>query len=236
MLCKIADLIADIPETDDLTARCREYLCCDGACADVVIRPERYRRGRYAPQTPESAVAYMESAYQFYMELILHGGFYLHASAAVYDGRAYLFSGDSGVGKSTHSRLWQEALPGAVQIINDDKPALRRVNGVWYAYGTPWCGKDGINANTKAPLAGLCFLKQAGDNRICRLAPAQALEKILGQTLYRMDSTARLNAFLDQLQLFLEQIPVYELENRPEPAAAVLSYETMRRGALEAGL
>ena len=51
-----------------------------------------------------------------------------------------------------------------------------------------------------------------------------------------MDSPAQTNAFLDQLASFLEQIPVYELENRPETAAALLSWETMTNGALEAGL
>lgn len=236
MLCKIADLIADIPETDDLVSRCREYLCCDGAPADVVIRPELYRRGRYDPRTPESVVAYLESAYQFYKELVFHNGFYLHASAVVYNGRAYLFSGDSGVGKTTHGKLWQALFPGMVQVINDDKPALRRLDGAWYAYGTPWCGKDGINANAKAPLGGLCFLKQADSNRIRRLTSDEAVERIFPQTIYKMDSPAQVNAFLDQLQLFLEQIPIYELENRPELAAAALSSQTMLQGALEAGL
>ena len=152
MRCSIADLVAEIPETPDLAARCRAYRCGQDGPADVVIRPELYRRSRYDVRTPEAAVAYMESAYQFYKALVLHGGFYLHASAVVFDGRAYLFSGPSGAGKSTHSRLWQAAFPG-VQVINDDKPALRRLQGVWYAYGTPWCGKDGINRNEKAPLA-----------------------------------------------------------------------------------
>lgn len=46
-----------------------------------------------------------------------------------------------------------------MQVFNDDKPALRRLDGRWYAYGTPWCGKDGINLNQKWPLGGICFLE-----------------------------------------------------------------------------
>ena len=66
-----------------------------------------------------------------------YNGLMLHASAAALGGRAYLFSGPCGRGKSTHTRLWQQTFGEAVQVFNDDKPALRRLDGRWYAYGTP---------------------------------------------------------------------------------------------------
>ena len=181
-------------------------------------------------------VAYMESAAQFYGRLVDHNGFYLHSSAVVLDGKAYLFSGDSGMGKSTHTRLWQRVFGTDARVINDDKPALRRIDGVWYAYGTPWCGKDGININAHAPVAGVCFLKQAHHNAIRRLDSREALENILRQTIWKFDDPAVLSAVLGHLDHFLKNIPVYELENLPVPDAARLSYETMRRGAEEAGL
>ena len=83
------------------------------------------------------------------------------------DGQAYLFSADSGVGKSTHSRLWQQVFGDQrVTIINDDKPALRLRDGVWYVYGTPWSGKYGLNHNLCYPLAGICFLERSKTNKI----------------------------------------------------------------------
>ena len=97
-----------------------------------------------------------------------YNGLMLHASAAALGGRAYLFSGPCGRGKSTHTRLWQQTFGEAVQVFNDDKPALRRLDGRWYAYGTPWCGKDGINLNQKWPLGGICFLEKSQENRIRR--------------------------------------------------------------------
>ena len=236
MRCKIADLIADVPDGEGLDLRCQAYACPDAPKADIVIREDAYRVGHYPPNCAARVVAYMESAYQFYQQLVHHGGFYLHASAVVLDGKAYLFSGTSGMGKSTHTRLWQSTFGPGARVINDDKPALRLIDGVWYAYGTPWCGKDGINLNEKAPVAGVCFLKQAPHNAIRRLDAQEALENILKQTIYKFQDAAALTAVLGHLDHFLGAIPIYEMENLPVPDAARLSYETMRRGAEEAGL
>lgn len=236
MRCKIADLIAEVPEGGGLAQRCREYLCADELKPDVVIDETRYRPERYPVQFGVDGVAYMESSYQFYMELLKHDGFYLHASAVELDGLAYLFSGPSGMGKSTHTRLWQQIHGDDVQVFNDDKPALRLLDGHWYAYGTPWCGKDGINRNVKVRLAGICFLKQESENRIRRLTPREALGRIMAQTIHRMSHAENLDLLLGHLEKIVQMIPAYELENRPEPEAARLSYETMRRGAEEMGL
>lgn len=164
-----------------------------------------------------------------------YNGLMLHASAAALGGRAYLFSGPCGRGKSTHTRLWQQTFGEAVQVFNDDKPALRRLDGRWYAYGTPWCGKDGINLNQKWPLGGICFLGKSQENRIRRLPAAEALPLILAQTTYRLPPQY-MELLLASLDSLLREIPVFLLENRPEEAAARLSFETMRRAAEEEGL
>ena len=116
-----------------------------------------------------------------------------------------------------------------MQVFNDDKPALRLLDGTWYAYGTPWCGKDGINKNMKVPLAGICFLAQAKENRMERLSPDVALRHLLSQTIrfLREADTRQLLQLLDHL---LRHIPVYRLENLPNEEAAKLSYETMCPG------
>ena len=132
--------------------------------------------------------------------------------------------------------MWQSAFGPDITVINDDKPALRRMDGIWYAYGTPWCGKDGININTRAPLAGICFLKQAQENKIYRLSPQEALKKILTQTIYKFEDVRRLDNLLRSLNLLLQEIPVFELENVPEPSAAELSYHTMSAAAIEVNL
>ena len=226
MLCRIADLIAEVPSTDGLDNRCRAYLQNGKAVPDIIIRNGSYRRDKYPSNTSDEVIAYMESAYQFYLKLIEHEGFYLHASAVVRDGKAYLFSGFPGAGKSTHARLWINTFGGDTRIINDDKPALRCIDGVWYAYGTPWCGKDGINLNEKAPVAGVCFVKKADHNSIRKLPLHEAMIKILSQTIYLFDREQS-ELFTKHLDSFLRSVPVFELENLPIPEAAMLSFETM---------
>ena len=235
MICKIADLIAEVPEAGGLAPRCKDYLYHGTDCADVIIRTELYNRDRF-PNMCENDLAYMESARQFYRALLDYDGFYLHSSAVELNGRAYLFSANCGVGKSTHTRLWKSTFGEAAKVFNDDKPAIRCLDGIWYAYGTPWCGKDGININMKVPIAGICFLKQANHNQIRQLSKKEALHKIFPQTIYKFKDVNKLDLLLGHIDKLIQQIPVFELENRPEPDAARLSYETMRRKAEEIGL
>ena len=166
MLCKISDLFVEIPAAGDLISRCREYQSEEKAVADIVIQTEKFRFEKYPNIVDENLLIYIESGRCFSTKLLSFDGFYLHSSAVELDGKAYLFSGPSGMGKSTHTRLWQSVFGEKAQVFNDDKPALRRIDGKWFAFGTPWCGKDRINQNKKVPLAGICFLKRGEENKI----------------------------------------------------------------------
>lgn len=235
MLCKIADLMTEVPEAGGMAPRCREYLSNENVSADIIIRADKYNFSK-RPDLTEGEITYLQSGNQFYRELLKFDGMVLHASAVELNGRAYLFSGPCGMGKSTHTRLWQQTFGEAARVFNDDKPALRRLDGTWFAYGTPWCGKDGINQNVKVPLAGICFLRRGENIRIERLSDALALERILSQTIRRFKQVEDLDRMLALVDKLVREIPVYELFNRPEPEAAFLSHETMRQGAEEKGL
>lgn len=235
MLCRIAELIVEVPATGDLIPRCMEYRYEGNKCSDIIIHEEQFRPNAWQGLTGNDYV-YCESGNLFYVHLLRHNGVMLHASVVAMDGKAYLFSAPSGTGKSTHTKLWQQVFGEEAKVFNDDKPALRRLDGTWYAYGTPWCGKDGININLKAPVAGICFLKQASENQIRRLSQAEAISKIVSQTLRRFKLVENMDLMLSHVEKIVQEIPVFELENRPEPAAAQLSYETMRKAAEEAGL
>ena len=235
MLCKIADLLVEVPEIGDMPQRCKEYVCSDPGTPDVVIREDQIKQENW-PNLTGDLLIYMETGAIFFFYLLKNNGMLLHSSAVEMDGKAYLFSGQCGMGKSTHTRLWQSTFGEAAQVFNDDKPALRYIDGKWYAYGAPWCGKDGINQNKKVPLAGICFLKQAKENKIRRLSTREALANVFAQTTYKFEKAENLDLMLRQAERLVQQIPIFELENRPEPEAARLSYETMRKAAQEVGL
>ena len=231
MLCKIADLFVDVPEIGDMASRCEPYRCEAISQRDILIDPALFKADALK-DLPEAGRYYMLTGSQFHRKLLQHNGLMLHASAVEFRGKAYLFSGPCGTGKSTHTRLWQSVFGPTARVFNDDKPALRCIDGIWFAYGTPWCGKDGININMKAPLAGICFLKQASDNHIRCLSGSEAAQKIIGQTLRRFKEQENLELMLFHVNDLVQKIPVFELENRPEPAAAIMSYEAMSASGL----
>lgn len=232
MLCKISDLLVEIPEAGGMSPRCGGYEFPGQGKADIVIREDLYDLNKYPGMSDEIKI-YLQSGFQFYRELLEFDGLMLHASAVALDGKAYLFSGPCGVGKSTHTNLWRAVFGEKVVVFNDDKPALRRLDGRWYAYGTPWCGKDGININMKVPLAGICFLKQSDRNEIRRIEGKQALARVISQTTYRLRDVSKMQLMMTNVEKLIAEIPIYELCNRPERAAAELSYQVMNENSAE---
>ena len=89
----------------------------------------------------------------------------------LFEGLGYLFTAPSGTGKSTHIRLWRQFLGEAGHIVNGDKPFLSVEEGKVFVWGSPWAGKENWQKNRKAPLHGICLLKQGQKNKICRLQP-----------------------------------------------------------------
>ena len=234
MICRVADLIVEIPEAGGMAPRCKDYRCITDDPPDIIIREELYNYSRY-PELSKEIVAYNHSGMQFYKQLLEIDGMMLHSSAVVYDGYAYLFSGPSRVGKSTHTGLWTEVFEDAV-IINDDKPALRNINGKWHAYGTPWSGKHPINKDIKAPVAGICILERGEGSAIELLSPKEAFIEIFAQSTRYQLNEKRMDCLLGHISSIIENIPIYKMHCTPDISSVELSYNTMRRGAEERGL
>ncbi len=226
-------MVVEVPAAGGMASRCCDYLCTN-AKPDIVIDETRYRLEDW-PGLAAKSLGYMASGEQFYWELLRFDGMMLHASAVEYEGRAFLFSGPSGMGKSTHARLWREAFGEEVSVFNDDKPALRRFEGgEWYAYGTPWCGKDGVNQNKKVALAGICFLRRGEQNAIRRLGPAEILPRLMAQTMHNLGPNA-MDRLLCLGERLIEEVPVFEMQCLANADAARLSCETMKKAMEDAG-
>lgn len=230
MLYQIADLRLEMPALGDMPERMQEYRIPEGE-ADLTIEESELNMRRWGPVEDINMVYYMETGWTFYNKLLQFGGLMLHASAVVMDGYAYLFSGPSGMGKSTHTGMYLKAFGERARIINDDKPALRRLDGIWYAYGTPWCGKDGININERARLGGICFLRR-GDTRLSRLSPSAAVPYVLSQTQRRIDPE-KMRLLLPTVHKLVTEIPVFEFYNHADQKDAERTYTNMKRAAVE---
>ena len=187
-------------------------------------------KGAY-PEALDDSCEYIIKGKEFSHKLVEFEGMVLHASAVAMDGKTYLFTADSGVGKSTHTGLWRQVFGDErVRILNDDRPALRFEGGRWYAYGTPWSGKYGQSLNLRYPVGGICFLKQAKENKIERYTKSDLIFQVMKQT-HRINRGAYDSKVLGHIESLINNVPIWYLECNMEPEAALLSHKMMSEAA-----
>ena len=151
----------------------------------------------------------------------------IHTSVIQHGGRTVLFLGESGTGKSTHTRLWRENILGAT-LLNDDSPMLRVIDGKVWMFGSPWSGKTPCYKNESYPLAACVRLSQAPHNKIRRLSIPQAYAAVHPSCPPDFAYDDRLyDCISDTLSQVLGQVPVYHLECLPNAGAAHLSFQTV---------
>lgn len=192
---------------------------------DIVIPDNAELFLKHYPQLGDMDTAqYMGSGAAFSRSLLDHDGFQLHASAVILDGRAYLFSAPCGTGKSTHTEKWVRLFDA--RYLNDDKPAIRLVDGRWMAFGTPWSGKHDLSSPEGAPIGAVVYLKRGSVNEICPIEPAKAVPYLLSQMdrIHPKDYTERLISLADG---FLRSVPVWELTCRNDDEAAYVSRDAI---------
>ena len=151
----------------------------------------------------------------------------IHASTLLYQGNAVLFLGESGTGKSTHTRLWRENIPGA-ELLNDDSPIIRVVHGIPYAYGSPWSGKLPCYRNEAYPLAACVRLSQAPYNKIRKLSVLEAFTALHPSCPPPFAYDEHLYDFVSStLSDILSVTPVYHMEALPDADAALMVRDTL---------
>jgi hypothetical protein len=226
---KIAGLTVSMDTFGVTEERARKYLCepTDKVDMQVISRWEQIKDQH--PGYDANTGEYMSTAANFYKKLLDFEGMMLHSSTVVVDGRAYCFTADSGTGKSTHTELWLKLFGERAYILNDDKPALRREDGVWYAYGTPWSGKHDISVDEKVPVAGIACLSRAPENGIEPFSGAAAIGAIFKQLNRPRDPESRVK-LLELLDKLIREVPVWQLHCNMDIEAAQVAYAAMSKG------
>ncbi|MBR5857057.1 MAG: hypothetical protein IKY70_07275 [Bacteroidales bacterium] len=148
----------------------------------------------------------------------------IHSSCIVYRGKAVIFLGESGTGKSTHTRLWRENIMGA-SLLNDDSPIIRIGEGV-EVYGSPWSGKTPCYRQEVYPLAAIVRLYQAPFNKIEKLPVLGAYGALHPSCppdfAYSADLYDGISSTIGKI---LERVPVYMMGCLPDADAARTSCE-----------
>jgi len=143
-------------------------------------------------------------------QLLDLNGFLLHAATVIRNGKAYLFTGRSGTGKTTVASLSPKG-----SVLTDEISLLRREDGVWRAYGTPFWGEfRAAGSNTSAPVAGIFRLLQAVENRLTPLRRADMLRALLPNVLFFCAETEANRRLLDILTEAATEISGYNLAFR----------------------
>jgi hypothetical protein len=175
----------------------------------------------------QSSIFYMATMLLYSLSTYASSTVLMHASAAVYDGKAYLFHAKSGTGKSTHNRLWQQYIPGA-EVLNDDHPILRiEDDGSIIAYGSPWSGKTPCYRNAEYPLAAMVRINQAPQNAIKKLSLVESYASFTSSSATMKWERQMMDEMHKTIEHIITTVPCYRLDCLPDEAAARLCWSTV---------
>lgn len=191
-----------------------EYLFANEDWSEAVLSCTSYADENYA--LPLAALC---------SRLAYFDGLLLHGSLVELEGEGVIFTGYSGIGKTTQAQLWQKHLNA--DIINGDKLILRIRENRIYGYGIPWKGSSPYCKNRKVPVKGIVVLRQAKENSIRKLDALSCLEQFMPHIFLPHWDQKCMAMALDTFDQILSNIPVWLLECRPDEDAVFLTKEQL---------
>lgn len=156
------------------------------------------------------------SGIAFRNRLIEMDGISIHSSAISYKDNGILFSAPSGTGKSTHANLWKEKYGKEAIYVNDDRPAIRYIQGTPFLFGVPWSGKTEIYENVKVPLKMIVLLQQSSYNEIVKLSEVEAMTMLLPRCFLPFFDENMMDKAMSIIEKLLNDVPVYVLKCKPD--------------------
>ena len=157
---------------------------------------------------------------------LLHfDGLILHSSLVNWDGKGILFSAPCGTGKSTQARLWEQYMNSST--LNGDRAGIRRDDGVWTAWGLPFAGSSGIYRNESVPIRAIVLLGQSKENTLSKVRPMDAFKRLLPECSARRWDAGFMDQLIHILFAMISDVPVYQLDCRPDREAVELLRDTL---------
>lgn len=193
----------------------------DFSKAEIIIAPEN-KNDDYYFLTHALMIA-------FTLSTIRNGTLLIHSSAVAYEGKAYLFQGRSGTGKSTHARLWLQNIAGA-ELLNDDNPAIRfSADGMAMVYGSPWSGKTPCYRNASAPIGAFVRIIRADENDLHPLSPLKGYASLTASVAFLPFISETLREIRHKtIERLAMTVPCHEMHCRPDAGAAVTCQAGLR--------
>lgn len=218
---------------------CRNYIC--GQTPDFKVKTSQpdidYEREKSAMENQKEGLpirifpdSYLETLAVYRKiagNLLAYDTVLFHGSVVAMDGMGYLFTAKSGMGKSTHTRLWREYFGKRAVMVNDDKPILQVTENRVLVHGTPWDGKHHLSKNISVPLKSICILTRAEENHIERISKSTAYPLLLQQT-HRPQDSLKMQKTLEILDKISDTIALYKLGCNMEIEAVETAYNAMK--------
>ena len=172
-------------------------------------------RNRATPPRFRGEKLAFECGCAFNYAMLAHDGCVFHGVVMEHEGKGILVTARSGVGKTTHTRLWRDCENAL--ILNGDRSLCRRIDGKWYAYGMPWCGTSGEYINRRVPISCIVELRRGETNRVEEVSPFEASMYLLERIFAPVWEPELREKAVDSCRELGSAIPVLRLSCRPDP-------------------
>ena len=159
--------------------------------------------------------------------LLMKNAMVLHSALVRTRYGGILFSGPSGIGKSTQAELWHNYQNA--EILNGDRSIIRKTGNCWRAYGSPYAGSSRYFVNQSVPIAAIVVLKQADDCRIDRLNPVEAFFKIYAEMIVNTWNMEYVDKISTMIKVLIEEVPVYQLMCFPGQESIEVLREALKK-------
>ena len=199
---------------------------------DYEIRVDDEELARARPEMPpdskDSEVEYCLLLDKVAGALLRRDCCIFHAAAFLWRGRAWLLSAPSGTGKTTQLLNWQRLHPGEITVISGDMPVLElRDDGSVWVHPSNWNGKENYSNPVSAPLGGLVYLKQGGENRVERPPLRDLITALMYQFTARPETEEQIRAMSRLLEAMVCAAPPLRFVNLGDDASTELLRGTL---------
>lgn len=157
------------------------------------------------------------------------GAMVLHASLIQTELGGLLFTGPSGIGKSTQADLWSKLRKA--DILNGDRAVLRKIGTKWKAYGSPYAGSSRVFVNRGSKITAIVILQKSEENHIELVNPVMAFQKLYSQMLMNTWDREYVNKIADYIEELIQEVPVYLLACRPDEGAVEILERSLKRSS-----
>lgn len=232
----IADFVVEFsPKYDVMRGLCEPFLYDGVRKADFALNvSDEYLSRLLSRMEAGTSLARAEEfacACAFCRAIISKKAMLVHSSAIMYRGGAYLFSAASGVGKSTHTKLWKQAFGSDVTYINDDKPVVRMGENSCIACGTPFDGGSGIANNISAPLKAIIFIERSKENSIRRATVKEIISGLYFSTAHFVSRNTAQH-MLDNFDRLIGLTDFYVMKCNEDISAAYTAHDLLTKDNL----